>query len=654
MKYVVVTGGVVSGLGKGVTISSMGRLLQSCGLKVTSIKIDPYLNVDAGTMSPFEHGEVFVLADGGESDLDLGNYERFLGIELTSKHNLTTGKIYRKVILAERRGDYLGKTVQVVPHITDCIQEWIEEVAHLSVTPDGETADVCLIEVGGTVGDIESSVFLEALRQFQFKVGDANFCLCFVSLVPTLSEEQKTKPTQHGVRDLRSLGLSPKIIFCRANAPLLEGTKQKISNFCHVPASQVLSVHDVTNVYHVPALLESQQLHAILQKELQLDLTLTPNLTAWNAMARSVDTATRQVTIALIGKYTGLQDSYLSVIKALRHASIAVGVRLHIEWIDASKLVKTAGSDDGNDEEENSATAASASIGVTSGDSSDSDDSKSNYDESWAKLKSSDGVVVPGGFGQRGWEGKILAAKYCRESGKPFLGVCLGFQAMVVEYCRSVLKWGDSTSKTVDSAEINESVQYPVIVFMPEIDKETMGGNMRLGVRATKCTHVHPVDGSTPTLQLMYGGNDLINERHRHRYEVNPKYVDEIHNSYATVADSSGNNDGIGLAFVGRDADSGERMEIAELPRCRHPYYVGCQFHPEFTSRPLKPSPPFHGLVLAAAGKLDELLSLSPISTKASSSLPSGQSKTNKAAAAACAEATNRGVGPAAANGHHL
>jgi len=325
MKYIVVSGGVVSGLGKGVTISSMGRMLRGCGLKVTSIKIDPYLNVDAGTMSPFEHGEVFVLGDGGESDLDLGNYERFLSINLTSDHNITTGKIYRDVIARERRGDYLGKTVQVVPHITNEIQDWIERVAQIPVDDSGETADVCLIEVGGTVGDIESSVFFEALRQFQFRVGDENFCLMFVSLVPILSDEQKTKPTQHGVRDLRSLGLSPKVIFCRCPIPLAQECKDKISAFCHVGPKNVISVHDVNNVYHVPLLLLQQNLHRIIAKELHLESVMqieNPDMKSWSEMAHRLDGFEKDVKIALIGKYTGLQDSYLSVIKSLKVSCI--------------------------------------------------------------------------------------------------------------------------------------------------------------------------------------------------------------------------------------------------------------------------------------------------------------------------------------------
>jgi CTP synthase len=340
------------------------------------------------------------------------------------------------------------------------------------------------------------------------------------------------------------LGLSPKVIFCRSPQPLLESTKQKISLFCHVPAEHVLSVHDVKNVYHVPGLLQEQGLHAILGRELGL-VEFTPDLDQWNAMARSIDEAVDVTTIALIGKYTGLQDSYLSVIKALRHAAIACNVRLNLEWVEASML-------------------------------------ESQEEEAWSKVREADGIIVPGGFGQRGWQGKILAAEYCRTHSKPYLGVCLGFQAMVVEFCRNILGWEDA-----NSTEIDENTTHPAVLFMPEIDKTTMGGTMRLGARTTTFTHTH-ADGSTPITQILYGKSSVV-ERHRHRYEVNPEYVDTIHNA--------------GLALVGRDDN---RMEIAELPT--HPYYVGCQFHPEFTSRPLHPSPPFLGLVLAACGKLEAYL----------------------------------------------
>jgi CTP synthase len=614
MKYIVVTGGVVSGLGKGVTISSMGRLLQSAGLRVTAIKIDPYLNVDAGTMSPFEHGEVFVLDDGGETDLDLGNYERFLNIRLTQDHNITTGKMYRHVIVKERRGDYLGKTVQVVPHITNEIQDWIERVAHIPTSVDRDTgtvvpdaiADVCLIEVGGTVGDIESSVFLEALRQFQFRVGPENFVLCFVSLVPVLSDEQKTKPTQHGVKDLRSLGLSPSLIFCRSTQPLSDSTRDKISNFCHVPANHVLSVHDVTNVYQVPILLQSQQLHSLLQVKLQLPLD-EPELGEWQIMAESMSTWKETVTICLIGKYTGLQDSYLSVIKALRHAAIECHSQLDLLWVEATQLEP------------------------------EQQDTPEGQD-AWAKLKQAQGVIVPGGFGNRGFEGKVLAAEYCRTHNKPYLGVCLGFQAMIVEYARNVLQLQganssefSTTSSSSAAAEddptggsvpggdpeptstSSSSCPHPVIMFMPEIDPTTMGGTMRLGSRVTRFlepeayTNSNGSSSSSSTssiLQQLYQGKTDVYERHRHRYEVNPAYVTQIHEA--------------GLRLTGRD-ETGERMEVAELlwndhyegkptNQDDHPYYVGMQAHPEFKSRPLQPSPPFHGLVLAALGRLPEYL----------------------------------------------
>jgi len=548
--------------------------------------------------------------DGGESDLDLGNYERFLNIELCSDHNLTTGKIYRQVILDERKGKYLGKTVQVVPHITDAIISWIQKTAMIPVRKvhkeneaDGDkeelvVADVCLIEVGGTVGDIESSVFLEALRQFQFRCNrddnDDSFCLCFVSLVPVLStNEQKTKPTQHGVRDLRSLGLTPSIIFCRSQQPLLDSTKQKISDFCHVPALNVLSVHDVNNVYHVPQLLAQQNLHVILQQALQLHtisdpqgIPRQPQMQTWNDMAHSVDEAESTVKIALIGKYTGLQDSYLSVIKALRHASIAANTRLHIDWVEASMLEE---SNADNGEESNHSESLNGEAG---GEQQERD----TYETAWKKIKEADGVIVPGGFGQRGWEGKLLAANYCRTNGKPYLGVCLGFQAMVVEYCREVLGW-----KGANSTEIAPDTPHPTIVFMPEIDKETMGGTMRLGSRVTKFFSMADEKISNGGIavndmsmtQLMYNGASEVWERHRHRYEVNPEKVDEIHKS--------------GLKLIGRD-ETGERMEVAELPVSDHPYYVGCQFHPEFKSRPLQPSPPFHGLILAATGQLTGFL----------------------------------------------
>jgi len=545
MKYIVVCGGVVSGLGKGVTISSIGRLLQGCGLRVTSIKIDPYVNVDAGTMSPFEHGEVFVLNDGGECDLDLGNYERFLNIELTSDHNITTGKIYREVISHERRGDYLGKTVQVVPHLTDLIQKWIERVSRIPVDGSGLEADICLIEVGGTVGDIESMVFLEALRQFQQTLGPENFCLMFVSLVPVLGGEQKTKPTQHGVKELRSLGLSPKIIFCRSSFQLNLSTKNKVSGFCHVPLESVLSVHDVNNIYHVPLMLMEQNLHLILEKELQIKMN-APQMNQWASMAKLVDNLNQKVQIVVVGKYTGSQDSYLSVIKALKHASLECERELDLVWVEATQLEDT------------------------------------NNIEAWDILQKADGVIVPGGFGDRGFLGKVKAAEFCRLHKKPFLGVCLGFQAMVVEFCRNVLHIEDANSEEFDSNATK------VIVFMPEVDKKNMGGTMRLGARETFFVK----KSKTSLAQLLYGSS-IISERHRHRYEVNPQFITKIHNA--------------GLHFVAKDS-TGQRMEVVELSNEVHPFYLGCQYHPEFKSRPLASSPPFKGLILAASGMLEDFL----------------------------------------------
>ncbi len=548
---------------------------------------------------------MFVLKDGGESDLDLGNYERFLNIELTSEHNITTGKIYRQVIWKERRGDYLGKTVQVVPHITNEIQDLLERVSKIPVHQrppcqnrndddgdeedddknDTDIADVCLVEVGGTVGDIESSIFLEALRQFQFRVGTDNFVLCFVSLVPVLSDEQKTKPTQHGVKDFRSLGLSPSIIFCRSNQPLLDATKQKISNFCHVPPQNVLSVHDVSNVYHVPLLLQEQNLHSILMEALHLNpsnqpkLQLPPDLGEWSVMAQSIETFPGIVKIALIGKYTGLQDSYLSVIKSLKYAAIACKHRLELLWVEATHLEQA-----GSETEDNSATAAE---NFHDGPGKKNAATSDEYQLAWEKVKSAHGVIVPGGFGSRGFEGKVLAAEYCRTHQIPFLGVCLGFQAMVVEYCRNVIGW-----KEANSTEFDPDTIHPVVFFMPEIDPDNLGGTMRLGARLTKFTHQHD-NGEMSTTQRLYGGKEQVWERHRHRYEVHPERAETIHQA--------------GLTFCGRD-ETGTRMEIAELPRSQHPYYVGTQYHPEFQSRPMQPSPPFHGLLLAACGQLDQYL----------------------------------------------
>ncbi|XP_024389982.1 uncharacterized protein [Physcomitrium patens] len=561
MKYVIVTGGVVSGLGKGVTASSIGVVLKACGLRVTSIKIDPYLNTDAGTMSPFEHGEVFVLDDGGEVDLDLGNYERFLDVTLTRDNNITTGKIYQAVIEKERRGDFLGKTVQVVPHITDAIQDWIERVANVPVDGLSGCADVCVIELGGTVGDIESMPFVEALRQFQFRVGRDNFCLVHVSLVPVLGVvgEQKTKPTQHSVRELRALGLTPHLLACRSAQPLEQVTKEKLSQFCHVPAENIINIYDVSNIWHIPLLLRDQQGHLAVLNKLQLSSAPPPALDSWAARAERCDNLTIPVKIAMVGKYTGLSDSYLSVLKALQHACIACSRKLVLEWVAATDLEDRA-----------------------------KEQTPEAYASAWNTLKNTHGVLVPGGFGDRGVQGKILAATYARENGVPYLGICLGMQLAVVEFARNVLGLKDANSTEFDSA-----TPHPCVVFMPEVSKTQMGGTMRLGARKTLLQTADCISAK------LYQKDTYVDERHRHRYEVNPEMVESI--------------EAAGLHFVGKDT-TGRRMEILELKG--HPYYVGVQFHPEFKSRPGKPSAVFLGLILAASGQMDSYINGVHPSTK--------------------------------------
>ncbi|XP_058076138.1 uncharacterized protein LOC131224787 isoform X2 [Magnolia sinica] len=541
MKYVLVTGGVVSGLGKGVTASSIGVVLKGCGLRVTSIKIDPYLNTDAGTMSPFEHGEVFVLDDGGEVDLDLGNYERFLDVTLTRENNITTGKIYQSVIDKERRGDYLGKTVQVVPHITDAIKNWIVSVSLIPVDGKDGPADVCVIELGGTVGDIESMPFIEALRQLSFTVGQDNFCLIHVSLIPVLGVvgEQKTKPTQHSVRELRALGLTPHLLACRS-----------------AQVGNILNIHDVPNIWHVPLLLRNQNAHVAISKQLNfLSIATHPDLHEWTERAETYDNLTNSVKIAMVGKYIGLQDSYLSVLKALLHACIACSLKPSVEWIAASDL-----------EDESAKLTPQA------------------HAAAWETLRSSACVLVPGGFGDRGVQGMILAAKYARENDVPYLGICLGMQISVIEFARSVLGL-----ERANSAEFDPDTPDPVVIFMPEGSRTHMGNTMRLGSRRTLF--------QTPDCiaSKLYQNSAYVDERHRHRFEVNPDLIGKLEEA--------------GLRFVGKD-ETGKRMEILELPT--HPYYVGVQFHPEFKSRPGRPSALFLGLILAAIGQLEASLSKLP------------------------------------------
>nr|CAG8559292.1 8990_t:CDS:10 [Entrophospora candida] len=547
--------GVISGIGKGIFASSLGFLLKTFGLKVTAIKIDPYMNIDAGTMSPIEHGEVFVLNDGGEVDLDLGNYERFLDVTLTRDNTITAGKVYLRVIEKERKGGYLGKTVQVVPHITDTIQEWIEKVAKVPVDQTNQEPDICIIELGGTVGDIESAPFVEAMRQFQFRVGSENFALGHVSLVPIIGTvgEQKSKPTQTTIRELRALGLSPDLIACRCSIPLKPDVKNKISMFCHVGKDQVISVKDVVSIYHVPSLLKEQGVLEFFIKRLGLDkipISQNQKKEVENLLENWNDTLTIEyepvVNIVLVGKYTDLHDSYHSVIKSLEHSVLKCRRRLVLKLIEASHL-----------------------------EDSTNQTVPDKYKESWDTLKSADGILVPGGFGNRGIEGKVLAARCARENKIPFLGICLGLQIAVIEFARNVCNL-----KCANSEEFDPKAKHQVVINMPEISTTEFGGTMRLGL---KPTIFQEETKSWSKLHKLYD-KQIILERHRHRYEVNPEYVAELESN--------------GLYFVGRD-ELNRRMEIMELKD--HPYYVGTQFHPEYLSRPLNPSPTFLGFIQASS-----------------------------------------------------
>ena len=533
MKYIFVSGGVLSGLGKGIATSSLGLLLKRSGLKVTAIKVDPYLNCDAGTMNPYEHGEVFVLHDGGEVDLDLGNYERFLDITLSSEHNITTGKIYRSVIEKERRGDYLGKTVQIIPHIVQEIKNTITNVGK------GSGCDVCLIELGGTVGDMESMPFLEAARQLHMELGGGDVIFIHTTLIPIMGVvgEQKTKPTQHSVKELRSIGIQPDIIIGRCSEPLAQSTKEKISLFCNVPVKAVFTAHDVSTVYRVPILLHEQGLTDYVRDRLELKKNVT-DLDAWREFVERIERPKETIKIALVGKYTGLKDSYISHYKAFEHSGAKAGVSIDVVWIDAPER------------------------GV-------------GFEEELRgmreQLSSVHGILVPGGFGVRGTEGKIEAIRYARENNIPFLGICLGFQLAVSEFARNVMGL-----EGANSTEFDEQTRYPVVDILPEQLRVTqMGATMRLG--AQKCI----IRKDT----LAYGLYDAgeIYERHRHRYEINPDWIERIEDA--------------GMVFSGISED-GIKMEIGELPDAR--YHIGCQFHPEFLSRPEKPAPLFLGLVKAA------------------------------------------------------
>ena len=531
MKLIFVSGGVISGLGKGITASSIGRLLESRGLKVSAIKVDPYLNIDAGTMNPYEHGEVYVLDDGGEVDLDLGNYERFMDLHLDRDHNITTGKVYRSVIDNERRGEYLGKTVQIIPHVTNEIKRRITAVAR------DTGADVVIVELGGTVGDIESMPFLEAARQLGRDLGrEENVLFIHTTLIPIMGSvgEEKTKPTQHSVKELMSLGIRPDIIVGRCNEPLSEAARSKIAMFCDVPEEAVMTSADARSIYEVPLNLERQGMADYIIDRMKLrPLTTERDMSEWESFVDKVVNPSKRITIALVGKYTALADAYLSHLEAFTHAGASLGCKVGIKFVDSDELIRK---------------------------------------EPSSVLSDVDGIIVPGGFGTRGIEGMIEAARYARANMIPFLGVCLGFQIATIEICRDVLGLSDATS-----TEFDPSTSNPVICLMNEQKGiGDMGATMRLGAQ-----DVVVKKGSKAW--MLYGEKDLISERHRHRYEVNQDYITSLEEC--------------GWTFSGR-SECGTRMEIGELKD--HPFFVASQFHPEFKSKPWHPSPLHKGLVEAA------------------------------------------------------
>ena len=524
-KYIFVTGGVVSGLGKGITSASLGNLLKSRGLSIVNQKLDPYINVDPDTMNPFQHGEVFVTEDGATTDLDLGHYERFTGVNLRKDANVTTGSIYRKVIERERKGDYLGATVQVIPHITDEIKRRIKGISN--------DVDVQITEIGGTVGDIEILPFLEAARQIRKELGSENVMFIHVTLVPFIgpSTELKTKPTQHSVSMLRGYGISPDLIVLRSDRGLDEDMKNKVSLFCDVSYENVINAPDLDDIYDVPLKMHSEGLDAAVDKRLNLDTT-EPELQDWKNMLDLKKEATKDVEIAILGKYFGLPDSYMSVVESLKHACLQNKVNLNLHWIDAD-----------------------------------------NYDNE--DLSNLDGVVVPGGFGVRGIEGKISAIQYLRENKVPFLGICLGLQCAVIEYARNVCGINDA-----NSSEFSQNTKDFVIDLLPnqDLDKDDVGASMRLGTYPCK------IEKNTLTSEIYK--DEVIYERHRHRYEVNNKYRDTLEEN--------------GLIFSGLSPDN-NLVEMIELKD--HPFFVASQFHPEFKSRPWEPSPIFNSFIKSASIK---------------------------------------------------
>ncbi|MBV9253635.1 MAG: CTP synthase [Actinobacteria bacterium] len=529
-KHIFVTGGVSSSLGKGLTASSLGRLLKCRGLRVTMQKLDPYINVDPGTMNPFEHGEVFVTDDGGETDLDLGHYERFIDENLHRDSNATTGSIYQSVIGKERRGDFLGKTVQVIPHITDEIKDRITRLA-------SDDVDVIITEVGGTVGDIEILPFLEAIRQFRKDVGRDNVCYLHVTLVPYLgpSGEQKTKPTQHSVTELRSRGIQPDVIVCRSDRPISPGLKRKISLLCDVPVEAVASAVDASNLYEIPLVLHEEGLDEYVCQ--LLHLPGQPDLSGWETLVERIEAAVSPVRIGLIGKYVNLPDAYLSVAEALRHGGYELGAKVEIVWIQAEEVEGLLAE---------------------------------------GRLHDLDGIVIPGGFGERGIEGKIAAAGYAREHGIPCLGLCLGLQVMVIDVARNLAGLAAANSREFDSTS-----PHLVIDLMDEQREVVdMGGTMRLGVYPARLA---------PGSQVAKAyGEELVYERHRHRYEVNPRYRHRLEE--------------VGLACSGTSPDD-RLVEYVELPS--HPYWVGTQAHPEFKSRPDRAHPLFRELIAAALDRAE-------------------------------------------------
>ena len=529
-KFIFVTGGVVSGLGKGITAASLGRLLKARGIKVMAQKLDPYINVDPGTISPFQHGEVFVTEDGAETDLDLGHYERFIDENLNHFSNLTTGKVYWNVLNKERSGEYLGQTIQVIPHITDEIKNFIYSVGKMSA------ADIVITEIGGTVGDMESQPFIEAIRQIGLELGPDNVLCIHVTLVPYLSGsgEQKSKPTQHSVKELQSLGINPRIIVLRCDQPIEYGIKQKISMFCNVKPDCVIENDTVSVLYEAPMMLEKARFSEIVCRELKISPTFS-DMSDWERMLGRIAACRQEVKIALVGKYVKLHDAYLSVMEALQHGGYENGAKVKIEWVDSETVTRE--------------TVKEIFTGC-------------------------DGMIIPGGFGSRGIEGKIISARYARENNLPYLGICLGMQIAVIEYARNVCGL-----EGANSTEFTERTAHPVIDFMPDQTSETAkGGTMRLGA--------YPCSVLPGTKMYECYGREEISERHRHRYEFNNAYRERLTNA--------------GLRISGTSPD-GRIVETIEIPE--NDFYVGVQFHPEFKSRPNRAHPLFRGLIAAAKKK---------------------------------------------------